>query len=86
MREGLLTWDPPLRVSINVFLNHSLKLGHDNGEAAVQWQKIEEGVKMLMETEMLEQIYHMRLMLPRRIQRTFPSPGNKEYASKGQHL
>lgn len=56
------------------------------GEAAVQWQKIEEGVKMLMETEMLEQIYHMRLMFPRRIQRTFPSPGNKEYVSKGQRL
>lgn len=54
------------------------------GEAGVPWQNIEKEVRMLMETRMLEQIYHVRLMSPGRVQRTFPSLGNKEDISKGQ--
>lgn len=56
------------------------------GGAAVPWQKIE-GVRMFMETGMLEQIYHVTLMIPKRIQRTFLSLGNNEYSSERQpHL
>lgn len=49
-------------------------------------QETEEGLTMLRETGMLEQIYRVRLMLLGRVQRTLSSLGNKDYVREGHHL
>lgn len=80
-REGLLTWEPSSELVLVCFWMAPWTLGRIvpysklQGGAAVRWQKIE-GVRMFMETGMLEQTYHVTLM--RRIQRTFLSLGNNE--------
>ena len=55
-------------------------------ESGVPWQETEEGLTVLWETGMLEQIYRVRLMLLGRAQRTLSSLGDKEYLSERHHL
>lgn len=55
-------------------------------ESGVPRQETEEGLTMLREPGMLEQIYRVRHMLLGRVQRTLFSLGDKDYVSKGHPL